>query len=87
MQTTYSTATVCNLDGSDACVPLDPDLTNTMAGSRDYNLLRDTWKGWRDSSGQLMRDDYIRYTELQNEVAELNGESMILNFNLNGVDA
>ncbi|CAK8671725.1 unnamed protein product [Clavelina lepadiformis] len=73
MQTQYSTAKVCGLGGSDTCVPLDPDLTATMATSRDYNLLRDAWVGWRDASGKKMRDDYIKYVGLQNEVAFLNG--------------
>ena len=73
MQTAYSTATVCGLDGSDVCVPLDPDLTNTMAKSRDYNELRSAWKGWRDASGKKMRIDYSKYVELMNEVAIRNG--------------
>ena len=72
MQTTYSTATV-SMDGND--LPLDPDLTNIMASSRDYNQLRDAWNGWRDASGKVMRDDYIRYTELNNEVATLNSKT------------
>jgi len=76
MQTTYSTATV-SLDGSTDRVPLDPDLTNIMASSRDYNLLRDAWKGWRDESGKVMRNDYIRYTELNNEVAKLNSKMIV----------
>nr|CAB3219680.1 angiotensin-converting enzyme-like [Phallusia mammillata] len=66
MQTAYSTATY---NGK----PLDPDLTATMASSRNYNELRDTWKGWRDASGKLMREDFKTYVDLQNEVAVLNG--------------
>lgn len=74
MQTTYSTATVCGVGGTDACVPLDPDLTNIMADSRDYNDLRSAWKGWRDASGKTMRNDYNKYVGLMNEVATRNGE-------------
>ena len=76
MQTTYSTAQVCGLGDNDeaTCVPLDPDMTNIMADSRDYNLLRETWQGWRNESGAKMRADFIQYVDLNNEVARLNSK-------------
>ena len=73
MQTTYSTAKTSIVEGGEQ-YPLDPDLTNIMASSRDYNELRAAWKGWRDVSGKQMRNDYNRYVELNNEVANLNSK-------------
>lgn len=44
-----------------------------MAESRDYDELLFAWKGWRDSAGKIIRDDYTRYVELANKAATLNG--------------
>ncbi|NXC02997.1 ACE enzyme, partial [Orthonyx spaldingii] len=71
METTYSVAKVCRENKT--CHPLDPDLTNIMATSRDYNELLFAWKGWRDASGKKMRNNYKRYVELSNKAATLNG--------------
>ncbi|KAJ7427155.1 hypothetical protein WISP_09289 [Willisornis vidua] len=71
METTYSVAKVCKDDKT--CLPLDPDLTDTMAKSRDYEELLFAWKGWRDASGKKMRNNYKRYVELSNKAAMLNG--------------
>ncbi|NXD26865.1 ACE enzyme, partial [Spelaeornis formosus] len=71
METTYSLAKVCRENKT--CYPLDPDLTNIMATSRDYNYLLFAWKGWRDASGKKMRNNYKRYVELSNKAAMLNG--------------
>jgi len=73
MQTAYSSAKVCDLEGYDGCVPLDPDLTELFATSDDYNLLRDAWMKWRDASGAPLREDYKQYVELENKAAVLNG--------------
>ncbi|XP_077108784.1 angiotensin-converting enzyme isoform X2 [Ranitomeya variabilis] len=72
METIYSKAKVCK---GDKCMPLDPDLTEIMAKSRDYDELLFAWKGWRDVSGKLMRGKYTRYVELGNEAATLNGHA------------
>ena len=44
-----------------------------MAESRDYDELLFAWKGWRDSAGKVLRQDYKRYVELANKAATLNG--------------
>jgi len=44
-----------------------------MAESRDYDELLFAWKGWRDSAGKVLRQDYKRYVELANKAAQLNG--------------
>ncbi|NXA93401.1 ACE enzyme, partial [Melanocharis versteri] len=71
METTYSVAKVCRENKT--CHPLDPDLTDIMATSRDYDELLFAWKGWRDASGKKMRNSYKRYVELSNKAATLNG--------------
>ncbi|NXQ63440.1 ACE enzyme, partial [Anthoscopus minutus] len=71
METTYSVAKVCRENKT--CHPLDPDLTDIMATSRDYEELLFAWKGWRDASGKKMRNNYKRYVELSNKAAVLNG--------------
>uniref|UniRef100_A0A803XZP4 Angiotensin-converting enzyme n=1 Tax=Meleagris gallopavo TaxID=9103 RepID=A0A803XZP4_MELGA len=71
METTYSVAKVCRENNT--CHPLDPDLTDILATSRDYNELLFAWKGWRDASGAKIKDKYKRYVELSNKAAVLNG--------------
>ncbi|XP_019379146.1 PREDICTED: angiotensin-converting enzyme isoform X3 [Gavialis gangeticus] len=73
METTYSIAKVCK--DNDKCYPLDPDLTNILATSRDYDELLFAWKGWRDASGNQIRTKYKRYVELSNKAARLNGHA------------
>lgn len=73
METKYSVAEVCRDNGQ--CHPLDPDLQKIMAESRDYDELLFAWKGWRDSAGKVIRQDYKRYVELANMAATLNGHS------------
>lgn len=62
------------------------DLQQIMAVSRDYDELLFAWKGWRDSAGKVLRQDYKRYVELANKAATLNGktceESFYVNFNI-----
>ncbi|MEE6527555.1 hypothetical protein FKM82_029002, partial [Ascaphus truei] len=72
METTYSVAKVCRDSGSSKCLPLDPDLSEILAKSRDYDELLFAWKGWRDSSGKQIRNKYMRYVELSNKAARLN---------------
>uniref|UniRef100_A0A8C8B8Z7 Angiotensin-converting enzyme n=1 Tax=Otus sunia TaxID=257818 RepID=A0A8C8B8Z7_9STRI len=71
METTYSVAKVCR--ENKICHPLDPDLTDIMATSRDYDELLFAWKGWRDASGKKIKNNYKRYVELSNKAAVLNG--------------
>ncbi|NXN98104.1 ACE enzyme, partial [Rhinopomastus cyanomelas] len=71
METTYSIAKVCRENKT--CHPLDPDLTDIMATSRDYDELLFAWKGWRDASGKNIKNNYKRYVELSNKAAILNG--------------
>ncbi|XP_026535627.1 angiotensin-converting enzyme [Notechis scutatus] len=73
METIYSVAKVCRTDTD--CKALDPDLTDTMAKSRDYDELLNTWKDWRDASGKKIRRLYERYVQLSNTAVRLNGHA------------
>ncbi|XP_045596886.2 angiotensin-converting enzyme [Procambarus clarkii] len=63
-------------DNEIGCVPtlsLEPDLTQLMARSRDPEELRYVWRAWREAAGKPLRSKYIRFVELANEAARLNG--------------
>uniref|UniRef100_A0A8C9CGF5 Angiotensin-converting enzyme n=1 Tax=Phocoena sinus TaxID=42100 RepID=A0A8C9CGF5_PHOSS len=71
METTYSVASVCHSNGT--CLQLEPDLTNLMATSRNYEELLWAWKGWRDKVGRSILPYFPQYVELSNKAARLNG--------------
>lgn len=71
METTYSIANVCYLNGT--CLHLEPDLTNVMATSRKYEELLWVWKSWRDKVGRAILPLFPKYVELSNKIAHLNG--------------
>ena len=53
------------------------DLTDLITNSRNYNELRDAWKGWRDVSGAQMKSLYQEYVELLNKAIKDGGISSI----------
>lgn len=75
MSSVYNKATICpydrqNCDDSDKDrLTLDPDITERMAHSRDFDELKYMWTQWHDSTGRFMRSDYKNYVQLLNEVA------------------
>ncbi|XP_004749261.2 angiotensin-converting enzyme-like protein Ace3 isoform X1 [Mustela putorius furo] len=71
METTYSMAQVCLNEGP--CLPLEPDLQEIMATSRDQKELLWAWQGWRDAVGRQLRMTFERYVQLSNKAAKLNG--------------
>ncbi|KAJ3051438.1 hypothetical protein HK097_007537, partial [Rhizophlyctis rosea] len=52
--------------------PLDPDLTDTMATSRDESVLRDAYLGWRAVTGPHIKPLYKNFTHLSNKGARDN---------------
>ncbi|XP_077861596.1 angiotensin-converting enzyme-like [Saccoglossus kowalevskii] len=77
MSAIYNTGEVCDKPGDpnpDACYPLDPDLYDVMANSRNWSELVWAWEGWRDTCGPPMKPMYPRYVELSNEAALLNDQ-------------
>lgn len=68
----YSTATVKSEDG--ATWRLEPELTELMAESRDYDRLAWGWEAWRNATGPLMKTKYVELVEKMNEGATDNGK-------------
>ncbi|KAK7086686.1 hypothetical protein SK128_003261 [Halocaridina rubra] len=74
METIYSTATICDFYEPTKCdLALEPDIEAILAYSRNWDELRHVWDQWRDVTGKLMRDDFIRFAELSNQAAVLDG--------------
>ncbi|XP_074080542.1 angiotensin-converting enzyme-like isoform X2 [Macrotis lagotis] len=71
MEKIYNLADVCLEEGP--CIPLEPDLTDIMSFSRNYDKLLWAWQSWRDSVGRQLRPLFSRYVELSNKAARLNG--------------
>jgi peptidyl-dipeptidase A len=63
----YGKAKGCGRDGKGPCKPL-LELEDTMAQSRKWDELLDTWIGWHNI-GREMRPMYRRFAELGNEGA------------------
>jgi hypothetical protein len=47
-----------------------------MSHSRDYDELLHVWTAWRDAVGPPIRSKYIRYVQLANHAARLNGKQL-----------
>lgn len=79
MSSIYAGATVCKYGEkpSEKCTKftLDPEISDRMAESRDYEELKYYWKSWHDNSGKKMREDYKSYIQLLNNAALANGFS------------
>lgn len=84
MASLYNTAEVCldddiirrlpdNRDGNKRCLALEPDLSKVMVTSRDPEVLKAVWKGWRDVAGKPQRARYEQFVKLLNEGATENG--------------
>ncbi|KAH0568973.1 hypothetical protein KQX54_021672 [Cotesia glomerata] len=73
MQSTYSTAKVCQYKNQSNCnLALEPELTEILIRSRDPEELKYVWHAWRNASGRNVKQDFIKYVELSNEIARLN---------------
>lgn len=75
MKNIYSTSKVCpyKKEDEECKLSLEPELTDILSKSRNYEELVYIWKSWRDVSGKRVKDKYIRFIELSNEAAKLNG--------------
>ncbi|XP_052287078.1 angiotensin-converting enzyme-like [Dreissena polymorpha] len=68
----YSTAKWCKTPTE--CHQLEPGLTEIFTNSRNYDELRDAWKGWRDVSGKMMRSNYQEMVTLMNRAIKAGGK-------------
>ena len=51
------------------------DVARIMAQSRDYDELLHYWQAWHEAVGPPLKNKYIRYVQLANQAAKLNGEN------------
>ena len=73
MESTYSTAKICDFKRPEKCdLNLEPELTDILTSSRNSDELKHLWVKWRDASGKKVKSDFIRYVELSNQIAKLN---------------
>ncbi|RWS23656.1 angiotensin-converting enzyme-like protein, partial [Leptotrombidium deliense] len=70
METIYSSAKICVAGTCN--LPLEPNITEIMAKSRDYDVLKEAWINWRKATGKKMRQMYTEYVKLGNEMAVKN---------------
>ena len=53
---------------------MEPELTEILATSRNYDMLTRMWTGFHDNVGKPMRPLYERYVELSNKAATEKGQ-------------
>lgn len=78
MEDVYNTAKICPFNKQDCDVSkdgltLEPEITEVMSTSENFNELKWTWEQWHDKSGKSMRDGYKKYVELTNKAAKADG--------------
>jgi len=67
MLNVYSTALVTDDRGRK--YRLDPELTDVIATSRDYDRLEWAWLAWRDATGPSIKPLYVQLVERMNRAA------------------
>ncbi|XP_018376719.1 PREDICTED: angiotensin-converting enzyme-like [Trachymyrmex cornetzi] len=75
MKEIYVKARVCSykqIDG-ECNLSLDYDLNKIMATSKDYDELLYYWHAWHEVIGPQLQNKYLRYVQLTNGAAKLNG--------------
>lgn len=73
MQENYATAKVCQYRNESNCnFGLEPELTETLAKSRDPEELKYYWVQWHEVAGKPVRKDFDEYVALNREAAQLN---------------
>ena len=49
------------------------DVSRIMTQSRDYDELLHYWQAWHEAVGPPLKNKFIRYVQLANQAAKLNG--------------
>lgn len=52
------------------------DVNKAMAKSKDYDELLYYWHAWHEATGPQLKNKYMRYIQLANQAARLNGEQI-----------
>lgn len=71
----FSTAKVAEYNNTSNMVSLEPEMTLSMAESRNPEELQHYWVQHRASTGKQIREMYKKYLEFTNKAAALNGYS------------
>lgn len=90
MSTKYSTTVICPLENRAFCdlegtdvLTLEPNITNLMAESQNYNDLLYLWTTWHLESGRRIKDDYRIYVDLMQKLAEQNCRDYAIQIEIN----
>ncbi|EFN63636.1 Angiotensin-converting enzyme [Camponotus floridanus] len=77
MKEIYIKARVCpykQIELNGECnLTLDYDINKIMAQSKDYDELLYYWHAWHEATGPQLQNKYLRYVQLANRAAKLNG--------------
>ncbi|XP_026826891.1 angiotensin-converting enzyme-like isoform X3 [Ooceraea biroi] len=75
MKEIYTKARVCPYKRIDVeCnLTLDYDINKIMGNSKDYDELLYYWDAWHEAIGPKLKNKYLRYVQLANQAAKLNG--------------
>ncbi|XP_055597745.1 angiotensin-converting enzyme-like [Uranotaenia lowii] len=74
MQANYAVTRVCKFGQRHVCdLPLEPDVVNIMATSRNASELQHYWTEWHNKAGTPARPLFDTYVSLANLAATLNG--------------
>lgn len=75
MKEIYSRVRICSFNNVDYCdLELDSDVIRIMTHSRNPEELLHVWKEWHDKTGPPMKNRFMRYVQLANQAARLNGK-------------
>ena len=56
------------------------DVMRIMSQSRDYDELLHYWQAWHEAVGPPLKIKYVRYVQLANQAAKLNGTNDLTAF-------
>ncbi|XP_054767848.2 angiotensin-converting enzyme-like [Lytechinus pictus] len=73
MKRIYSSTPICRPDDPSECLKLEPDLTEILATSTDWDELMWAWQEFRNIIGKANKPYYVRYVDIANQGARANG--------------
>jgi peptidyl-dipeptidase A len=77
MKDIYSHVRICPFNNHETLfcdLELDPDVLRIMSNSRNHMELAHTWKEWHDKVGPPMKNKFMRYVQIANQAARMNGK-------------
>ncbi|XP_054706989.1 angiotensin-converting enzyme-like [Uloborus diversus] len=81
MELRYSKTKICAYRSKKKCnLGLETDLAPLLFTSHDWDELLHLWKAWRDASARPMREMFLSYAQLSNEMAKQNSHMFSQNW-------